>query len=238
MDWDKLKVVLVLGGGFGYELSYVGFVGQGMLIVVVCGEVFVLLFVDVVFVGIFVVIGKVGCFVIVKNYIGDCLNFGFVVEWVWVFGFKVNMVIVDDDVVLLDLLQVCGVVGIFFVYKIVGVLVDQGSDLVIVIEVVEKVIVGVVFIGMFFDICILLGFLKEDWIGFGMVEFGFGIYGEVGVEQVVFFNVKLVMFMVVNWLELILFFGLYVVFLNNFGGMIFFEMLVLVEELIQLFIGG
>lgn len=35
------KVGLVFGGGFGYELLYLGYVGWGMFDVVCCGEVFI-----------------------------------------------------------------------------------------------------------------------------------------------------------------------------------------------------
>lgn len=40
------KVGFVSGGGFGYELVYVGYVGCGMLFVVVCGDVFIFLIFD------------------------------------------------------------------------------------------------------------------------------------------------------------------------------------------------
>lgn len=49
-DLNKNNVVVIFGGGVGYELVYVGFIGKGMLIVVVCGDLFVLLSVDVVFI--------------------------------------------------------------------------------------------------------------------------------------------------------------------------------------------
>lgn len=40
------KVGFILGGGLGYELSYVGFVGDGMLFAVICGVVFILFILD------------------------------------------------------------------------------------------------------------------------------------------------------------------------------------------------
>lgn len=44
---EKLgKVVFIFGGGSGYEFLYVGFVGEGMLFVVVCGVVFIFLIFD------------------------------------------------------------------------------------------------------------------------------------------------------------------------------------------------
>lgn len=41
-EMNENKVMLISGGGSGYELVYVGLVGKGMLDVVVCGDVFVL----------------------------------------------------------------------------------------------------------------------------------------------------------------------------------------------------
>lgn len=92
--------MVLFGGGSGYEFVYGGYVGEGMLSVVVCGEVFMLLLIDVVFVVICVSVGLNGVLLIVKNYIGDWFNFGFVVEFVCVEGILVEIVIVVDDVLL------------------------------------------------------------------------------------------------------------------------------------------
>lgn len=100
-----------------------GFVGKGMFIVVVVGVVFIFLLIKL----IFVVIRVVGCensggiFLIVKNYIGDCLNFGFVVERVKVEGMKVDMVVVGEDCVFSSKDKMVGrrgFCGIVFIYKV------------------------------------------------------------------------------------------------------------------------
>lgn len=76
------KVVLISGGGSGYEFVYVGYVGYGMLDVVVCGEIFIFFGVDKVYSVIKVVdVGK-GVFFIIKNYSGDVMNFEMVGEMV------------------------------------------------------------------------------------------------------------------------------------------------------------
>lgn len=59
--------------------------------------------------------------IIVKNYIGDRFNFGLVVERVKVDGFKVNMVVVGEDCVLILLDKIVGrrgLCGIVFIYKV------------------------------------------------------------------------------------------------------------------------
>lgn len=136
------KVVFVFGGGSGYELLYGGFVGKGMLLVVIFGVVFILLIFDFIVVVVGVVDGRVGVFFIVKNYMGDVFNFEIVVDFVMVDGVDVVLMIIDDDVVVKDLFYMVGcwgVVGIVFVEKIVGVVVECGDDFVVVMVVVEKV---------------------------------------------------------------------------------------------------
>ena len=97
-DWDRSRVAVISGGGSGHEPAHAGFVGAGMLTAAVCGDVFASPSVDAVLAGILAVTGKAGCVLIVKNYTGDRLNFGLAAEKARVFGLKVNMVIVKDDI--------------------------------------------------------------------------------------------------------------------------------------------
>ena len=152
-DWDRSKVALVSGGGSGHEPSHAGFVGKGMLTAAVCGEVFASPTVDAVLAGILAVTGKAGCLLIVKNYTGDRLNFGLAAERARAQGLKVSMVIVDDDVALPDLPQARGVAGTLFVHKIAGALAEEGADLDAVTEAAQRVVNGVVSIGMSLDTC-------------------------------------------------------------------------------------
>lgn len=237
-DWDKSKVALVSGGGSGHEPSHAGFVGQGMLTAAVCGDVFASPSVDAVLAGILAVTGKAGCLLIVKNYTGDRLNFGLAAERARAFGLKVAMVIVDDDVALPDLPQARGVAGTLFVHKIAGALADQGADLDTVARAAERVIEGVVSIGMSLDTCTVPGSPKEDRIGEGKAELGLGIHGEAGIEQVDFSGAKAAVEMVVDRLAPTIGPGPHVALLNNLGGATPLEMSVLAEELTRSRIGG
>ncbi|MEO0763831.1 MAG: dihydroxyacetone kinase subunit DhaK, partial [Pseudomonadota bacterium] len=189
-DWDRSKVALVSGGGSGHEPSHAGFVGQGMLTAAVCGEVFASPSVDAVLAGILAVTGSAGCLLIVKNYTGDRLNFGLAAERARAQGLKVAMVIVDDDVALPELPQARGVAGTLFVHKIAGALAEQGGDLDAVAAAAERVVKGVVSIGMSLDTCTIPGSPKEDRIGAGKAELGLGIHGEPGIEQVDFTDAR------------------------------------------------
>ncbi len=232
-DWDRSKVALVSGGGSGHEPSHAGFVGQGMLTAAVCGEVFASPSVDAVLAGILAVTGKAGCLLIVKNYTGDRLNFGLAAERARAQGLKVGMVIVDDDVALPDLPQARGVAGTLFVHKIAGALAEQGADLETVQAAAEKVIEGVVSIGMSLDTCTIPGSPKETRIAHGKAELGLGIHGEAGIEQVEFAGARDAMEQVVDRLAPHIGPGPQVALLNNLGGATPLEMGVLAEELIR-----
>jgi dihydroxyacetone kinase len=236
-DWDKSRVALVSGGGSGHEPSHAGFIGRGMLTAAVCGDVFASPSVDAVLAGILAVTGKAGCLLIVKNYTGDRLNFGLAAERARAFGLKVRMVIVDDDVALPDLPQARGVAGTLFVHKIAGALAEDGADLDTVAAAAERVIHGVVSIGMSLDTCAVPGSPKEHRIAPGMAELGLGIHGEAGVEQVEFSGARAAMGMVVDRLAPHLGAGHHVVLLNNLGSTTPLEMSVLAEELVRSRIG-
>lgn len=230
-DWDRSKVALVSGGGAGHEPAHAGFVGRGLLTAAVCGDVFASPSVDAVLAGILAVTGKAGCLLIVKNYTGDRLNFGLAAERARAFGVKVAMVVVDDDVALPDLPRARGVAGTLFVHKIAGALAEEGADLATVAAAAEKVIRGVVSIGMSLDTCTVPGSPKEDRIGAGKAELGLGIHGEAGIEQVDFTGAQQAMALVVARLRPYLGPGPHVALVNNLGGATPLEMGVLTDEL-------
>lgn len=236
-DWDRSRVALISGGGSGHEPSHAGFIGQGMLTAAICGEVFASPSVDAVLAGILAVTGKPGCLLIVKNYTGDRLNFGLAAERARAQGVKVSMVVVDDDVALPDLPQARGVAGTLFVHKIIGAMAEKGADLDMLTSEANRIIKGVVSIGMSLDTCTIPGSPKEDRIAVGKAELGLGIHGEPGIEQVDFASARDAMEKVVDRLSPMIVPGPHVALLNNLGGTTPLEMAVLAEELIRSRIG-
>ena len=101
-DWDKRNVAIISGGGAGHEPAHAGFVGKGMLTAAVCGDVFASPSVDAVLSAIINVTGDAGCLLIVKNYTGDRLNFGLAAEKARKLGYRVELVMVCDDISLPD----------------------------------------------------------------------------------------------------------------------------------------
>ena len=236
-DWDKSKVALISGGGSGHEPAHAGFVGQGMLTAAVCGQVFASPSVDAVLAAILAVTGEAGCLLIVKNYTGDRLNFGLAAERARALGLSVLMVVVDDDIALPDLPQARGVAGTLFVHKIAGALSEQGADLAAITAAAEKVIAGVVSIGMSLDTCNVPGSKKEDRIAPGHAELGLGIHGEPGVEQLPFTNAADAIKLVVDRLTPHISNSSQAVLLNNLGGTTPLEMSVLANELARSSLG-
>ncbi|TGQ65591.1 MAG: DAK2 domain-containing protein [Mesorhizobium sp.] len=182
--WDKTKVSIVSGGGAGHEPSHAGFVGKGMLTAAVSGEIFASPSVEAVLAAIRAVTGPAGCLLIVKNYTGDRLNFGLAAEKARAEGFRVEMVIVADDIALPDIAQPRGVAGTLFVHKIAGHLSEAGRDLAEIVSAARAAAKDIVSLGMSLSSCSIPGQPHEDRFGENDGELGLGIHGEPGVERI------------------------------------------------------
>ena len=134
-DFEEYKasgrVAIVSGGGAGHEPLHAGFVGKDLLTAAVSGDIFASPSTDAVLHAIVTVTGEGGCLVVVKNYTGDRLNFGLAIERARaLYGLKVEMVVVADDVALPHLAQPRGIAGTCLVHKVAGYAADTlGRDL-------------------------------------------------------------------------------------------------------------
>jgi dihydroxyacetone kinase len=182
-DWDKSKVAVISGGGAGHEPSHAGFVGRGMLTAAVSGEIFASPSVDAVLTGIRAVTGPNGCLLVVKNYTGDRLNFGLAAERARAEGFKVEMVIVADDIALPDLPQPRGVAGTLFIHKIAGFLAERGDSVEDIVASAAAAAGEIVSLGVSLSTCSIPGQVQEQRLGADEGELGLGIHGEPGVER-------------------------------------------------------
>src|SRR5258708_7191764 len=125
-------VALISGGGSGHEPAHGGLVGAGMLSAAVAGEVFTSPSTDAVLDAIRAVAGPAGVLLIVKNYTGDCFNFGLAAEIARAEGIAVEMAIVADDVALSAHGEHAGrrgLAGTVFVHKIAGAAAAEGRPL-------------------------------------------------------------------------------------------------------------
>ena len=229
---DKTKVALVCGGGSGHEPAHAGFVGEGMLTAAVCGGIYASPSVEAVLAGIIAATGEAGCLLILKNYTGDRLNFGLAAERARALGFKVEMVIVGDDIALPDLAQPRGLAGTLFLHKIAGALAQAGADLETVAAAAHRVNVGIKSLGMTLETCTVPGTVKEDRIPNTMAELGLGIHGEPGVEQIHCPDATSAINAIVSKLSAHMQEGQqYVMLINNLGGTSVLEMAVIMKAL-------
>jgi len=218
-DWDKTKVSVVSGGGAGHEPSHAGFVGKGILTAAVSGEIFASPSVEAVLAAIRAVTGPAGCLLIVKNYTGDRLNFGLAAEKARAEGFRVEMVIVADDIALPDIAQPRGVAGTLFVHKIAGHLSETGHDLADIATAARAAAKDIISLGMSLSSCSIPGQPHEDRFGADDGELGLGIHGEPGVERIVVQSVDRLVAIMANRLAA----GLdpkasYALLINNLGA--------------------
>lgn len=181
-DWDKKEVALISGGGSGHEPAHVGFVGKGMLTAAVCGDIFASPGVDAVLSAIINVTGDKGCLLIVKNYTGDRLNFGLAAEKAKQLGFKVELVMVTDDIALPDNPQPRGIAGTALVHKVAGFAAAQGKSLREVVALASEAIAATASIGLAFSTCHVPGEKRDDRVKEGQSELGMGIHGEPGAS--------------------------------------------------------
>nr|WP_316651114.1 dihydroxyacetone kinase subunit DhaK [uncultured Gellertiella sp.] len=182
--WTKSKVAVISGGGAGHEPSHAGFVGRGMLTAAVSGDIFASPGVDAVLTAIRAVTGAPGALLIVKNYTGDRLNFGLAAERARAEGFRVEMVIVADDIALPGIAQPRGVAGTLFVHKIAGHLAEQGETLEVVARAAAEAARDIVSLGVSLSSCSIPGQAHEERMGADEAELGLGIHGEPGVERI------------------------------------------------------
>lgn len=183
---DPGKVALVCGGGSGHEPAHGGYVGRGMLTGAVAGNVFASPSSALVLELILAVTGDAGCLVIVKNYTGDCLNFGIAVEKAKKLGRKVEMVICADDHTLLNQDTRAGprgLCGVLFIQKIAGAFAAQGNSLDAVYSVAQLVNRSIGTAGVAISPCVPPGREASFTLPPSTMEFGIGIHGEPGVLQ-------------------------------------------------------
>lgn len=182
------KVSLVSGGGAGHEPAHGGFVGRGMLDAAVTGEVFTSPTPDQVLAAIKEVTGTKGTLLIIKNYSGDVMNFEMAAEMAEMEGLKVEKVVVNDDVAVMNSTYTTGrrgIAGTVFVHKVAGAKAELGGDLAQVKAIAEKAIANTRSKGCALSPCIVPAVGRPTFtLGEDEMEIGLGIHGEPGVKRV------------------------------------------------------
>ena len=181
------KVTLISGGGSGHEPAHVGFIGEGMLDVAICGDVFASPSQIQIYQGIKASVSNKGTLLIIKNYSGDVMNFKNAAYLASEDGICVDYVCVDDDIAVQDSLYTVGrrgVAGTVFVHKVAGAAAEQGRSLAAVKEVALKAIDNVRSIGFALTSCVVPAKGSPTFeLGENEMEYGVGIHGEPGIQR-------------------------------------------------------
>lgn len=226
---DKSQVSVISGGGSGHEPAHAGFVGQGMLTAAVCGEIFASPSVEAVLSAILATTGDNGCVLIIKNYTGDRLNFGLAAEQARAMGYKVETVIVGDDIALGKDIQRRGLAGTLFVHKTAGALAASGASLEKVAAMARKVAGQTYSIGLSLEEGQKFRAPEASRLKPSEAELGLGIHGEPGVETIAMDKADALMKKAVDRLTMYLPDNKkkYALLLNNLGSVTPVEMNVL-----------
>lgn len=184
---NKDKVTLISGGGSGHEPAHAGFIGQGMLDVAVCGDVFASPSQIQVYQGIKSAVSDKGTLLIIKNYSGDMMNFKNAAHLAIEDGINVDYVKVEDDIAVEDSLYTVGrrgVAGTVLVHKVAGAAAEMGESLQVVKEAAQKAADNVRSIGFAFTSCTVPAKGTPTFeIGDDEIEYGVGIHGEPGIRR-------------------------------------------------------
>ncbi|WP_051201419.1 dihydroxyacetone kinase subunit DhaK [Christiangramia portivictoriae] len=229
-DWDKSKVAIISGGGSGHEPTHAGFVGKGMLTAAVCGDIFASPSVDAVLSAIIATAGDKGCLLVIKNYTGDRLNFGLAAEQAREMGYKVETIIVGDDIALGEETEQRGLAGTLFVHKTAGFLSEEGKSLQEILDQTKKVAQNSYSIGLSLEEGQKFQGKEESRLSESEAELGLGIHGEPGVEKIAVGKADELMETAVEKLQEYTSGTEYALILNNLGSVTPVEMNVLLNS--------
>jgi dihydroxyacetone kinase len=187
------QVGVISGGGSGHEPAHIGFVGEGMLSAVVCGNLFASPSVSAILSAITLVwkYKKGGILLVVKNYTGDRLNFGLAAKRAQLKGIQVDWVLVDDDVALIETendnsVGRRGLCGTVFVHKIATALAQQGRQLKEIKEVIENILKSNSLRTINVSLISRVSLSDQTTIRKNdrQIEIGLGIHGESGRRRI------------------------------------------------------
>ena len=195
------NVRLVCGGGSGHEPSHSGYVSKGMLTCAVCGDIFSSPSCKNIINAIEKIYSDNGVIVIVKNYSGDVINFSLACEIFKNNNKKVDMIIVDDDISLVNLNNEIeensfnrrrGLCGTVLLYKILGDLAVQGYSFEELLNYGKNIVKSLYTVGVSLTTCIppFSHINSNELMKNDEFELGLGIHGEKGKERLKYNNVN------------------------------------------------
>jgi dihydroxyacetone kinase len=197
---EKEKVRIICGGGSGHEPAHGGFVQEGMLTAAVCGDIYSSPSFTNIQKTIDLLYTPKGLLILIKNYGGDIINFTLAAEIAKSQGKKVDFLIVDDDISLVNLNdnnnnnsynKRRGLCGIVFLYKILGSMAENNFNFEDIFTYGKNIIPSLYTLGVSLSSSITPFTSDKDLIdniGNSECKIGLGIHGEKGKERIKFNN--------------------------------------------------
>lgn len=180
------NVSLISGGGSGHEPSWSGYVGDGILSAVACGDIFASPSALQILTAIASTPSTKGHILLITNYTGDCLHFGLAAERAiekrLVNGEKCIVLPATDDVSIgrskCEKVGRRGLAGNSITMKIVGAAAAKGESFERCVELGKAVNAQLVSVGSALDHCHVPGRQSHEGIGEDVVFIGSGIHNE------------------------------------------------------------
>ncbi|TVY82179.1 Dihydroxyacetone kinase [Lachnellula suecica] len=178
-------VSLISGGGSGHEPAWSGYVGDGLLSAVACGDIFASPSMRQVLAAIAAVPSEKGAILLITNYTGDKLHFGLAAERALAQGLagKCTVLPATDDVSIGRMKCGC-LLSLSVAMKILGAAAAKEYSFERCVEVGKAVNDQLVSIGSALDHCHVPGRQNHEEVGEDVVVIGAGIHNEPGAQKV------------------------------------------------------
>ncbi|CZT50669.1 related to dihydroxyacetone kinase [Rhynchosporium secalis] len=189
---SRSRVTLISGGGSGHEPAWSGYVGDGLLTAVACGDIFASPSMKQVLAAIAACPSDKGCILLITNYTGDKLHFGLAAEKAmergWVERGKCVVLPATDDVSIgrskSQKVGRRGLAGNVITMKILGAAAAKEYSFEQLVKIGKAVNEQLVSIGSALDHCHVPGRQNHEEIGDDVCVVGAGIHNEPAVEKV------------------------------------------------------
>ncbi|KAK6085984.1 dihydroxyacetone kinase [Seiridium cupressi] len=186
---DPSTVSVISGGGSGHEPGWSGFVGEGALSAVACGDIFASPSTKQILAAMKAAPSNEGTILMITNYTGDKLHFGLAAERAKADGSckKVAVVPLTDDVSLgrskSAVVGRRGMPGHVIPMKIVGAAAKKQYSFEKCVDIAKAVNAQVVSIGSALDHCHVPGRAKHETLPADVAVVGAGIHNEPGAQR-------------------------------------------------------
>jgi dihydroxyacetone kinase len=187
---DASQVAVISGGGSGHEPGWSGYVGDGLLSAVACGDIFASPSMKQVLSAVAIAPSQKGTILMITNYTGDKLHFGLAAERALASGLTPQVVVLPatDDVSIgrskSSIVGRRGLAGNVITMKAVGAAAARKYSFERCVEIGKAVNSQLATIGSTLDHCHVPGRQNHESISDDVCVVGAGIHNEPGAQRV------------------------------------------------------